>query len=1451
MGNKTVKRLAILIGIIAILGGGGYLLWAFQVERLAHGVVAQAEQAEKEGKYEQAIELYRQHLAVMPGDLEVQIKYADALLKGEKTSKRQEEALAIYDDLLRQFPVRDDVRRRAADLTFEIGSIDKARLHLDILLKTARDDGHLEYLRGRCAEVDKEFEQAEKYYAAAVEHKGPERFEAVQRRAVLLRDRLGKADEAKTVMEEMVKAAPEDYRAYLARGEFRQGPDGKGGGDDFRKALELAPPDRPEVYLKVARAIERESKTGIVAARQVLDKGLAAAPKSVELYVALADLEQRAGRPEKAIEALELGLKALPEDINLRGQLAMFLADRGQAESGRLLLHIGELERQGAPRPFTQYLNACYQFNNRDVAKARQLLMLLQPDVARIPFLKSKVDLLLARCHAEMGEGEQQQEAMQRALSANPTDPRARTAMIQAMLSRGDLDGVIREYREIYARQPDAVRVQLASLLMDRNRRLPVDQRQWAEVRDLLDAAIKASPDAIDPKLLRIQMLQNLADGEQGNAKKEYEKQADDAIETIRKDFPDDVKPWMIHAELLIGRREFDAAQASLDRARQKFGDRVELRLVRVRLAAARPGPQAVAALKELGRGLEAFSREDRRRLLPALAGELIRQRDLQGATAALLQLASDEPQSLPLRLQLLELALQSGDGKLAEEQVRKIEELDEQSGHLYRAEYLAWQARRATDPAAKEKARAAARGILTELRARRRDWARVPLALARLDEEESAEAGLEPARKKEKLESAIASYRQAIDLGLRDAVQLRHYIQLLFAAGRGGEALEFYSQMPAVGQASGDLGRVASRVAIANRDFQQAEDIAKKDVAARPEDFQARIWLSRVLLDEHKNDEAEKVIRQGVDAAKADPDRWIWLVQVLLMTRQIDKAERAVKDAEARLADTKPLALAQCCQIVGKALQLAEPDRAKAWYAQARTWFDKAQQALKDPADLSVKRALAAFLLETKAPAEAEPVFKDILARTADGKSPALTTWARRGLAQAYVTADPPRTAEALALFAGKTGHGDDADDLRVLSQIHEVQGTPEGRRQAIADLESLVGGGSATPEDRLRLALLLEAVDDWTRAREQYGELVRETEDRRDAETIRRRPVYLSLFVEGLIRHHKTGNDSDLAEARGVVEKLKTLHVNPMAVMILEARIDKAANQIEAADKRIRDFAVRPDVTTTGRLDLARQADRIGLYDAAEWVLRRVAEEAPPTRDSLPNRAALADFLAHRGKVKEAVDICEGLWADPARREAAAGICIGILCGDPSTPVDEEQIRRVVGWFERAVAENPKSMVYLVGKGNLYERLGDYPRAEAAYRSAIKINDRDGMASNNLAWLIALREGRVKEKEALDLINSAIRVKGPHPDYLDTRGMIYVFTGQGRRAIADLEAASRAAPSPSKYFHLAQAYLVLKDKTKARKALEDGKARGLPTGLHRLEVAEYRKVASELGVP
>ena len=235
------------------------------------------------------------------------------------------------------------------------------------------------------------------------------------------------------------------------------------------------------------------------------------------------------------------------------------------------------------------------------------------------------------------------------------------------------------------------------------------------------------------------------------------------------------------------------------------------------------------------------------------------------------------------------------------------------------------WQAEQVgrKDPQEALRLRTQARVLLNELASRRPDWSVIPLALAQLEQQELYQGNLTDDEIKEKEESIIHFYRRAIDLGERSSAIVRETVKLLFKNKRGSEALELLNSIPLESQLAGDLGRQASRFAVDSRDFQRAEEIARKMVAANSGDFQERIWLVQILLSSGRQADAETEIRQAVELSKTDPDRWITLVQFMVVTKQLAKAEKAIKDAEAVMPpDQAPLALAQCCEMMGRAYE-------------------------------------------------------------------------------------------------------------------------------------------------------------------------------------------------------------------------------------------------------------------------------------------------------------------------------------------------------------------------------------------------------------------------------------------------------------------------------------------------------------------------------------------------
>ena len=625
----------------------------------------------------------------------------------------------------------------------------------------------------------------------------------------------------------------------------------------------------------------------------------------------------------------------------------------------------------------------------------------------------------------------------------------------------------------------------------------------------------------------------------------------------------------------------------------------------------------------------------------------------------------------------------------------------------------------------------------------------------------------------------------------------VRETVKLLFKNKRGSEALDLLNSIPVESQLAGDLGRQAMQFAVDSQDFQRVEEIARKVVTANPDDFQERIWLVRVLLASGREAEAETEIRQAVDLSRNDPDRWITLVQFLVLIRQPLKAAEEIKHAEAALpASEAPLALAQCCEMLGSAYDKSDDGMKNQLYAKAKEWYDKAKVA--HPNDFSIVRRLTDFYRQTKQMVKAEAQLYPIL-KSGSSQSAETVTRARRTLALILALDQPPAGPEHCLIGpGGQAATGalaanalEDPEYLRVLARVLEAQKTPEHSKRAIGILKSLIDKNLANADDRFLLARLYETNGDWPKARETYRELNLRTKNARDMD-LNHRPLYLDQFVTGLLRNHKGSDDQQLVEAQDLVDELKQLQPNQIRPLMLQVEVNQARNQLD-----------------------------------------------------------------------KALDVCKPLWANPHTVELAATICIAVI---GSSNADSPQFERVAGLLEQAIKQRTDSGILAISLANCRERQELYDEAKTLYEGVIKQGPRNAVASsetnnliatayNNLAWLLALKYKQ--GNQALVEINRAIKLAGQVPDFLDTRGVVYLSLNQPRDAIKDLEMAVKANPSPVRLFHLTQAYLQGGDRAKAKQNWKAARDKNLdqirldPGGLHRLEQSAYQKVLGELGSP
>ena len=170
-------------------------------------------------------------------------------------------------------------------------------------------------------------------------------------------------------------------------------------------------------------------------------------------------------------------------------------------------------------------------------------------------------------------------------------------------------------------------------------------------------------------------------------------------------------------------------------------------------------------------------------------------------------------------------------------------------------------------------------------------------------------------------------------------------------------------------------------------------------------------------------------------------------------------------------------------------------------------------------------------------------------------------------------------------------------------------------------------------------------------------------------------------------------------------------------------------------------------------------------------------------------------------------------------------------------------------VDWFSRARREDPDSVVLELLNAELFDLEGRTADVERAYREILARKDVGGqqaaIVANNLAFHLARPE---TADEATKLIDGAIQELGPHPDLLDTRGMVRLAAGDVRAALTDLEEAT-LAPSPLKLLHLATAQVANKQVAAARQSLERAKRQGLvPEHLSAADKGRYDQVEAAL---
>lgn len=1437
---KKVNLRLLLVLVALVVGGfvGIVLLHRFQVDRNAGSLAKLARLKLSEGKNDEALSLLARYVSFRPQDDAAYAEFATLVLdRAESPMANRADiarAYSVLETAVRKNPDNDDLRRRLAAFEMRIGRYADARQHLQTLrarlpageatpsdaadaaepsgdkppgAKPQIDRTQVDLMLARSYAGTGDFEEAAAIASGLIGFDltkkafNPEAkaaagsTEAFVLLAAILEEKFKDPATANALLEQLVKDNADDPKAWLALASWhRQRGDVAAAAKDVVKAEAIAPKDADVLLACFEIALATKD---MARASAIIQRGLAAAPNDERMVRGSAMLAMQEQNPEKAIELLEKGLEAMPG----RPTLLLLLGD-AQLQAGRLpaveLTAAKLKEVIGGASPAVGLLEARVLIANNKWLQAKSRLEAVRPLVAGSDELTRQVDLYLGQCYERLGQFDEQLEANRRVLTDDPTSLAARVGAASALLAGGKTDEALAEFELVAGgipkdRLPAIPQLwsPLLQLRVSDQMKRPQTDRDWSQVDELLEL-LQQSPGISSGQmaLLRADVL----------VRKQESEAAVDLLEDAVKADPDNPQLWAALVTLSLRGNDAARARAVLARVPAALADSQNMLLAAAQVAAREPAEAAVkelAAIEERGMKLPA---EESARILSALAAIHLGRGEPEEAERLWMAVAAKSPDDLRVRTALYEMAREQGNVEKAKARAAELAALAGPTSPLARVAEAGTLLLGVRESQKKKNAGAQAtidldeserrdldraRNLLIEAENDRPGWHQIPQLFAEI-------AGL-----RGDISAAIEHLQRAVRLGPANPAVVRQLVALLYASNRLEEAQQALGRLGPDGLEG--FERITAEMEMRSGKFEDAVALAEEAVSKDSKNPRDLLWLGQLLSRSGKTDRAAEVLERAVEAAPDQPETWMALFSHQLASGRRKPAERTLDRAADRLPEaSRPLVLAQGYEMLGR-------------FADAEQEYREALKA--DPADLSASRALAAFLVRRGRLNPAREQLRSIVDAEADTPNARETQrWARRTLAQLTAETGGYRGLEdAIALVEQNVGSEGKLAPEDVSLQVSLLAGRPEPAswRRAVTLLETLAASQPLSAAQRLQLAQLRERAGRWDECRNDLVSLVALPNTP---------PGVLAVLVEKLIDH------GELSTARTWLTKLRSLSPESPATLALEAKLAMAEDDRPTAVAAARKLMPAGPVPLEqlGQLkSIARLMEDLGFPKAADKVLNEYAGR------SVDGLVARAEFLGRQQRPGEALDLLETAWSRlPLERLLQAALAVIRGKGEKPTP---QMTDRVEQWFTRALREDPDSVVLAILQAELRELQGRSDEVETIYRGLLGRKDlartQAAIVSNNLAFHLARPETAA---EAGTLIESAIAELGPHPDLLDTRGVVRLAAGDTRRAIADLEEAA-LSPSPLKLLHLAVAQAEDRQPLAARRSLERAKKLGL----------------------
>jgi len=1310
--------------------------------------------AYEQQRWDEAARQLSRYVSIIQDDVPVLMKYAEAQLKRRPVKRKYiQQAIAAYRTILRVQKDNAKAALQLAGLYITLGMPGEAELIASRFLDNA-DDPRIRLVLGSAQIAQRKFAEGVKTLTDLIKDH-PDQIAAYETLARLAAQRPDDVPRsAEDWLNQAVQNNPSTPLAYIARANYYiQTHQEDKALADLREAEKLDLSD-PQVRVRLAEVLLSAGQ--VDRAEQQLEQLKKTDPTVLALWQTWARLALRSGSTTKMAKVAEQALESLG------AQKWDFLP-----RATELFIRSGKLD---------QARQCIAQLRQKDIEQAN------------VAFLEG----LLANAEGKLPEAIR---CWQRSIELGNRSAGLRLALAAALRQAGDKHSALGQLQRVVEENPNLVngRLTLAKLL--------VEMKQWSEAAEQARRAYQLAPENRDAAILYLQTTMETAAS--NNADPATWQRVESEIAKLEKVHGPSVDFELLKFDTALRQSKFDQAQKYLEQIKQKYPNEPRLAIAQAQLLATQDKldqaievlhtaiaerPEATDGVQYLASLLAAQNRNSQceKVLLDALekTNQPTARQELgltlaqyysywgehEKAYSLLQRLATELPNSIPIKRQLLQNPQLSKDLASAQKLVDEIKQLEGPDGRQWRYEQARiW-------------------FLSSNFKA---NYARIVQMLkenlvANPDDQESRMLLAATYQRAGNIQAALVTYREALDRSPNDPRIIAAAVEAFYNAGQYEQAMQLLKRLPRSQQQNPVFQKLQLRGYLESGQLQQASDILQSLVGTDPNNVSAQVALALLHISQRNFAEARRILEK---LRAEEPNSLAVTVAHVELSIQENHFDEAI---------------ALCDEIVKSLHNVA------AYVFRGKTYaaIGNTEKALAD-FETAIKRdpnnvqPLVARSELYRSQGQLHKAIDDI--RRALSIDPNNVAIQKRAITLLLSSQAPKHLREALSLLdKALQANPKDSELLIAKSQLLLAEATAPSLKQASQILENLT---ESNP--RLRDAWVLQG--ELALARNEPGKAI---------DIALRGLVHLPQDKELLKLKAKAEKFRSPIIATSTLRQLYELDPNDAETALELANTYIAAEQPQRAVgilKKVLDRVTGP-AQRKCKIALALALHLAGQKQQSQQYLNELLQESPDD----PILLAAQIRLLTRDKKWTEIKQKTLQWYQEHPQDTSTPVNIArelaALGSKESTETAEQILRAVL----ETTPQNPEALRALA---ILLQATNRPNQAVPFYRKLLSVQPNDVVAMNNLAWILC--ENQQRYKEALKLTEKAIQQAPTYVDLIDTRGVAYYRLGQYDKAVEQFKRCLELYPAGSPalagcHFHLGRTLAALQKTDEAVKHLQ-----------------------------